>query len=593
MSNRTEIRIPDIGDFERVPVIEVLVAEGDRIEAEQSLLTLESDKATMDVPSPVTGRLVELKVREGDEVSEGDVIAVVEVEHALDDGVESNHGGDAADVNERAPEHGGQTSAVGAPASEQGAGKTGVDFDLVVLGAGPGGYTAAFRAADLGLKVALVERYPALGGVCLNVGCIPSKALLHAGQVIDAALHLAEHGIAFGKPEIDLDKLRQFKQATVDKLTGGLRSMANKRKVEVVTGRAAFAGAHELTVEHDGGTRTLSFAQCIVAAGSRVVKIPGIPWDDPRVMDSTGALELAEVPGRLLIVGGGIIGLEMACVYRALGASITVVEMSEQLMPGADPDLVKPLQQHLEKQGVSVHLKTKVDRVEAGASALTAQFAGDGAPLTAAFDRVLVCVGRRPNGDAIGAEQAGIEVDERGFIPVDGQMRTNQPYIFAIGDIVGPPMLAHKASYEGKVAAEVAAGHRRAADARTIPSVAYTDPEVAWVGLTEREAKRQGLNYGVGKFPWAANGRALGMDRSEGFTKLLFDQRSGRVIGGGVVGLHAGDLIAEIGLAIEMGATAADIGLTIHPHPTLSESVMMAAEMFEGTITDLYAPKKR
>jgi len=479
------------------------------------------------------------------------------------------------------------------PNPEPGSPSGDADFDLVVLGAGPGGYTAAFRAADLGLKVALIERYASLGGVCLNVGCIPSKALLHVGQVIDSAARMAEHGVAFGEPEIDLDRLRGFKQDTVDKLTGGLAGMAKKRKVEVITGRGAFSSGHEITVEHDGESRTVSFAQCIIAAGSRVMKIPGIPWDDERVMDSTGALELAEVPKRLLIIGGGIIGLEMACVYRALGSNITVVEMMGQLMPGADPDLVKPLRQHLEKQDVRFHLNTKVDGVDAGESGLTARFDGNDAPDSGEFDRVLVCVGRRPNGDAVGAEAAGVAVTDRGFIEVDGQMRTNVDHIFAIGDLVGQPMLAHKASYEGKVAAEVAAGHKRAADARTIPSVAYTDPEVAWTGLTENQANEQGLDFGVGKFPWAASGRALGMDRAEGFTKVLFDEKSGRVIGGGVVGLHAGDLIAEIGLAIEMGATAEDIGLTIHPHPTLSESVMMAAEMFEGTITDLYAPKKK
>ncbi|PKL94681.1 MAG: dihydrolipoyl dehydrogenase [Gammaproteobacteria bacterium HGW-Gammaproteobacteria-8] len=607
MANRTEIKVPDIGDFERVPVIEVLVAVGDRIEAEQSLLTLESDKATMEVPSPQTGTLVELKVKEGDGVSEGDVIAVLEIEND-ESGAEESAEPDGADdekseADTRDSERASGDGSADEPSAEASAADTRKpenrpssdthDFDLVVLGAGPGGYTAAFRAADLGLKVALIERYESLGGVCLNVGCIPSKALLHVGQVIDSAAHLAEHGIAFGKPEIDLDKLRGFKQAAVDKLTGGLAGMANKRKVEVITGTAGFSGSHEITVERGGESRTVSFAQCIIAAGSRVVKIPGIPWDDPRVMDSTGALELKEVPQRLLIIGGGIIGLEMACVYHALGSSITVVEMMDQLMPGADPDLVKPLRQQLEKRGVTFHLKTKVDGVEAGDSTLTARFDGENAPASAEFDRVLVCVGRRPNGDAIAADKAGLEITDRGFIEVDGQMRSNVPHIFAIGDIVGQPMLAHKASYEGKVAAEVAAGHKRAADARCIPSVAYTDPEVAWVGVTEREAKDQGLKFGVGKFPWAASGRALGMDRPEGFTKLIFDQASGRVIGGGVVGVHAGDLIAEIGLAIEMGATAEDIGLTIHPHPTLSESVMMAAEMFEGTITDLYAPKQR
>lgn len=592
MSRTVEIKVPDIGDFDKVPVIEVLVRPGERIEPEQSLITLESDKATMDVPAPVAGRLIELKVAEGDEVSEGTVIALVEVEEA---GEASGHAVDSAGSG-GAPDTASSTqsedaSAAQVSSSTQPSGDH--EFDLVVLGAGPGGYTAAFRAADLGLKVALIERYASLGGVCLNVGCIPSKALLHVGEVITAATHLAEHGVSFGKPQIDIAKLREFRQSTVSRLTGGLAGMAKKRGVEVITGRGEFSGTHSITVEKDGNTRTVSFAQCIIAAGSRVMKIPGLPWDDARVMDSTDALELAEIPARLLIIGGGIIGLEMACVYRALGARITVVEMMDQLMPGADADLVKPLQQRLEKLGVTFYLKTRVEGVEAGSSALLARFSGEGAPDSDEFDRVLVCVGRVPNGDRIGADRAGIRVNGRGFIEVDGQMRTSQPHIFAIGDIVGQPMLAHKASYEGKVAAEVAAGHKRAADARVIPSVAYTDPEVAWVGLTERQAKEQGLEYGIGKFPWAASGRALGMDRAEGFTKLLFDEQTGRLIGGGVVGPHAGDLIAEIGLAIEMGATAGDIGLTIHPHPTLSESIMMAAEMFEGTITDLYAPKKK
>ena len=605
MANKIEIRVPDIGDFERVPVIEVLVAAGDRIEAEQSLVTLESDKATMEVPSPKTGKLVELKVQEGDAVSEGDVLGIIEVEDDSADEAgskdETERYGRESEVGKRESESEARASdddesSEGTPAagsSENRSPNGDYDFELVVLGAGPGGYTAAFRAADLGLKVALIERYEALGGVCLNVGCIPSKALLHVGQVIDSAAHLAGHGVSFGAPRIELDRLRGFKQATVDKLTGGLAGMAKKRKVEVITGTAGFSGPHEIKVERGDQTRTVSFAQCIIAAGSRVVRIPGIPWDDTRVMDSTGALELAEVPERLLIIGGGIIGLEMACVYRALGSSITIVEMMDQLMPGADPDLVKPLQQHLDKQGVTFYLKTRVDGVKAGDSALTARLSGDGAPDSAEFDRVLVCVGRRPNGDSIAVDKAGVEVSERGFIEVDGQMRTHVAHIFAIGDVVGQPMLAHKASYEGKIAAEVAAGHKRAADARAIPSVAYTDPELAWVGLTEREARDKGLNFGVGKFPWAASGRALGMDRPEGFTKLLFDESSGRLIGGAVVGSHAGDLIAEIALALEMGATAEDIGLTIHPHPTLSESVMMAAEMFEGTITDLYAPKRR
>ena len=619
MSDKKEIKVPDIGDFDKVPVIEVLVAAGDEVEKEDSLVTLESDKATMEVPSTESGKVVEIKVSEGDEVGEGDVIAVVEVSEGAGEASDE----DGADQEEEKKGSGFRVQGSGessdnaekAEASEsvetaeetrnlkpETSSETGnrkpetdhsFDFDLLVLGSGPGGYTAAFRAADLGLKVALVERYPSLGGVCLNVGCIPSKALLHVGQVIDAAEHLGSHGVTFGKPELDIDKLREFKDDVVGKLTGGLAGMAKKRKVEVLEGTGKFTGEHELSVERDGDRKTVSFNQAIIAAGSRVIEIPGIPWDDDRVMDSTGALQLENVPERLLVIGGGIIGLEMACVYRALGSKVTVVELMDQLMPGADADLVKPLHQHLKKQGVEFHLKTKVEKVEAGDSALTAHFDGDKAPDSAEFDRVLVCVGRRPNGDLIDADQAGVKVDDKGFIKVNGEMRTNVDHVFAIGDIVGQPMLAHKASYEGKVAAEVAAGEKRAADARVIPSVAYTDPEVAWVGLTEQQAREGGLDYGVGKFPWAASGRALGMDRSEGFTKLIFDNKSKRLVGAGVVGLHAGDLIAELALAIEMGCDAEDIGLTIHPHPTLSESVMMAAEAYEGTITDLYMPKKK
>ena len=610
MSKRQDIRVPDIGDFESVPVIEILVAEGDTVEAEQSLITLESDKATMDVPSPAAGRLVELKVAEGDKVSEGDVIGVLEV-----DSREEGSGFGVQGSEEQGARVRGQGAGSGSAGGEAGDKKpetvnrkpetdspeprtlnpepSSKDFDVVVLGSGPGGYTAAFRAADLGLKVALVERYPALGGVCLNVGCIPSKALLHVGQVIDSAAHLSDHGVRFGQPEIDLDALRDYKSGVVGKLTGGLAGMAKKREVEVIRGTGRFADANTIAIEHEGATRSVSFAQCIIAAGSRVVRIPGIPYDDSRVMDSTGALELKDIPKKLLVIGGGIIGLEMACVYRALGSEVTVVELMPQLMPGADADLVKPLQQHMKKMGVQFYLGTKVAGVEAGKESLVARFEGEKAPESAEFDRVLVSVGRRPNGDQIDAEHAGVKVDDRGFIAVDGQMRTGQKHIFAIGDIVGQPMLAHKASYEGKIAAEVAAGHKRAADARTIPSVAYTDPEVAWVGLTEFQAKEQGIDFGVGKFPWAASGRALGMDRSEGFTKLIFDKQTDRLIGAGVVGMHAGDLIAELGLAIEMGCDAADIGLTIHPHPTLSESVMMAAEVYEGTITDLYLGKAK
>ena len=512
---------------------------------------------------------------------EGDRDSGLGTRDSHDDGSEeAEKPDDSEDADEARPETGNRK-----PETDRDPADHDHDFDLAVLGSGPGGYTAAFRAADLGLKVALIERYDSIGGVCLNVGCIPSKALLHVGQVIDSAAHLGEHGVSFGEPEIDLDKLRDFKDGVVGKLTGGLAGMAKKRKVEIIQGTGQFSGEHELVVEHEGKEKTVDFNQCIIAAGSRVIEIPIVPWEDERVMDSTDALELAEVPERLLVIGGGIIGLEMACVYRALGSKVTVVELMDQLMTGADADLVKPLQQHLKKLGVEFHLETKVEKVEAGDKALTATLDGKGAPDTAEFDRVLVCVGRRPNGDQLNAEAAGVDVDDKGFIAVDGQMRTNVDHIFAIGDIVGQPMLAHKGSYEGKVAAEVAAGHKRAADARVIPSVAYTDPEVAWAGLTETQAKEKGLDYGVGKFPWAASGRALGMDRAEGITKLIFDKETDRLIGAGVAGVHAGDLIAELTLAIEMGCDAADIGLTIHPHPTLSESVMMAAEAYEGTIT--------
>ena len=466
-------------------------------------------------------------------------------------------------------------------------------FDLLVIGSGPGGYTAAFRAADLGLRVGLVERYNTLGGVCLNVGCIPSKALLHVGQVIDSAHHLKDHGVVFGEPRIELDALRSYKNRVVGQLTQGLSGMAKKRQVEVIEGSAVFTDAHTVEVQHNDQRRSIAFDQCVIAAGSRVIKIPGIPYEDERVMDSTDALELKDIPKNLLVIGGGIIGMEMACVYRSLGSNVTVVEMSDQLMMPADPDLVRPLQKHFEKLGVKFCLNTRVEKVESAKKHLRVEFSGEHPPKDNAFDRILVAVGRQPNGDQLQADRAGVDVDERGFIAVDGQMRTRQPHIFAIGDLVGQPMLAHKASYEAKVAAEAAAGHARAADARVIPSVAYTDPELAWAGLTEREAQQQGLNYGVGTFPWAASGRAIGMDRTEGITKLIFDKDTDRLIGAGLVGMHAGDLIAELTLAIEMGADVADIGLTIHPHPTLSESVMMASEIYEGTITDLYLPKKK
>jgi dihydrolipoamide dehydrogenase len=471
--------------------------------------------------------------------------------------------------------------------------KADIECQVVVLGSGPGGYTAAFRAADLGQDTVLIERYPALGGVCLNVGCIPSKALLHAARVIDEAAHSADIGIAFGAPKIDLDKLRAYKDKVVAQMNGGLASMSKQRKVRVVEGTGAFASPHEIEVATKDGTKLVRFEHAIIAAGSQALKLPGFPWDDPRMMDSTDALLLADIPKKLLVVGGGIIGLEMACVYDALGSEVTVVELMDQLMPGADPDLVRPLQQRLSKRYAGIHLKVKVAKVEAEKKGLKATFEGEKAPEPQHYDRVLVAVGRAPNGARIGADKAGVAVTDRGFIAVDKQMRTKVSHIFAIGDLVGQPMLAHKATHEAKVAAEVAAGEKSEFVARVIPSVAYTDPEIAWVGLTETEAKKQGIKVGVGKFPHAASGRAVGIGRTEGFTKLLFDEATHRVVGAGIVAPNAGDLIAEVALAIEMGCEAADIGLTIHPHPTLSESVGMAAEVYEGTITDLYLPRKK
>lgn len=464
---------------------------------------------------------------------------------------------------------------------------------MLVLGAGPGGYTAAFRSADLGLDTVLVERYAALGGVCLNVGCIPSKALLHAAAVIDEAAHAKDYGIDFGAPKIGLDALRGYKEKVVGQLTKGLAGMSKQRKVRVVQGNGRFVSPNELEVQGDAGTQLIRFEHCIIAAGSQPVKLPAFPWDDARVMDSTDALELKDIPKSLLVVGGGIIGLEMATVYRALGSAVTVVEFMDQIMPGADTDLIKPLADRLKKQGVAIHLKTKVTEAKATKAGIVCGFDGASIPASDTYDRVLVAVGRTPNGNKLDAGKAGVAVTERGFINVDRQMRTNVPHIFAIGDIIGQPMLAHKATHEGKLAAEVAAGEKKEWVARVIPSVAYTDPEIAWVGITETEAKAKGLKVGVGKFPWAASGRAIGIGRTEGFTKLIFDEASHRIVGGGIVGVHAGDLIAEIGLAIEMGCEVADIGHTIHPHPTLSESVGMAAEVFDGTITDLYIPKKK
>ncbi len=573
MSNTIEITIPDIGDFDNVPVIEVLVNEGDTVKKDQSLVTLESDKATMEIPSPHSGIIKTLSVKEGDDVSIGQSIGSMEITEEATITNKEPETETAKPVESPKPNN----QATKAPDS--------YDTELLVIGAGPGGYTAAFRAADLGMNVTLVERYESLGGVCLNVGCIPSKALLHTAAIIRETEHMASHGVTFNKPKIDREKLLGFKQSVVTKLTGGLEQMAKQRKVNRKTGEAKFVDAHTVSINGEN----LTFKQCIIAAGSQVFKLPGMPWDDERLMDSTDALEMREIPGSMLIIGGGIIGLEMAAVYSALGTEITIVEMMDQIIPGADKDLVRPLMQHIKKQYKEIKLKSKVTACVATTKGLEVEF-DEKEKVT--YDRVLVAVGRVPNGKLLDAENAGVEVTDRGFIEVDKQMRTNVPHIFAIGDIVGQPMLAHKATHEAKIAAEVAHGEKVYFDALVIPSVAYTDPEVAWVGLTELEAKEKDIAYEVGKFPWAASGRAIGNDRTEGFTKLLFDPATNRILGAGIVGTNAGELISELCLAIEMGCEAADIGLTIHPHPTLAESVAMSAEAFEGTITDLYLPKK-
>jgi dihydrolipoamide dehydrogenase len=562
----TEVRVPDIGDFTDVPVIEILVAVGDQVAVEDPLVTLESDKATMDVPAPVAGTVAQLAVAIGDRVSEGSVLMTLEAGGGIPiEEVTHAHAAVASVSSEPVP----------APAGDR-------DFQVVVLGAGPGGYTAAFRAADLGLRVALVERHERLGGVCLNVGCIPSKALLHAARVIAETEEMAAHGISFGPVSVDVEKLIAWKAGVVERLTTGLSGLAKQRGVEVVHGEARFTGPSALRV----GEREITFDNCIIAAGSRSAMIPGLP-DDPRVIDSTGALSPDAIPDRLLVVGGGIIGLEMACVYDALGSKVTVVEMLDQLIPGADPDLVRPLAKRIGARYEDVLLGTRVEGVKAQKNGLKVEIGGAGSRM---FDRVLVAVGRIPNGLAIDAAAAGVAVDERGFIAVDSQMRTGVPGIYAIGDIVGGPMLAHKATHEGKVAAEVIAGHDIAFDAKTIPSVAYTDPEVAWMGLTETEAKAGGVEYEKASFPWAASGRALALGREEGLTKLLVEPGTRRVLGCGIVGVNAGDLIAETVLALEMGADAQDVGLTVHPHPTLSETVAFAAELADETITDLIAP---
>ena len=595
MSNLVEVKVPDIGDFDSVPVIELFVKVGDTLQVDDAIVTLESDKATMDVPSPVAGTVKEVLVQVGSKVGEGALLIKVEAGAAATTA--------PAPAAAAAP----VAAPVAAPTAAAHAGGADIECDMLVLGGGPGGYSAAFRAADLGLKTVIVERYATLGGVCLNVGCIPSKALLHVTAVLEETAHLADAGVSFAAPQIDVDKLRAHKEKVVGKLTSGLAGMAKGRKVDIVRGIGAFLDPHHLEVEvtdgsgqdKTGSKKVVKFKQCIIAAGSAAVHLPFIP-QDPRIVDSTGALELPtfgknSVPKKMLVIGGGIIGLEMATVYSALGAKIDVVEMADGLMQGPDRDAVKVWEKQNAQRFERIMLKTKTVAVEAKEDGLWVKFEGEGAPNADAvrYDMILQAAGRAPNGRKIAADQAGVAVDERGFIPVDAQMRTNVPHIFAIGDIVGNPMLAHKATHEGKLAAEVAAGEKKEWVARVIPSVAYTSPEIAWVGVTETEAKAKGLKVGIGKFPWAASGRAIGIGRTEGFTKLVFDEASHRIIGAGIVGVHAGDLISELALAIEMGAEAADIGATIHPHPTLGETVAMAAEVYEGTITDLYLPKRK
>jgi dihydrolipoamide dehydrogenase len=624
VSEATEIRVPDIGDFTDVPIIEIHVSPGDEVAAEDPLVTLESDKATMDVPAPQAGVIKQLSVQIGDRVSEGSVLLMLESDGAgpssssssgpeAESGSESGsdsrsesksesesdspataaqtkapQGSDGAseqsEATEKSPRSEASVARESAPPPSSADGAGGHDAQVVVIGSGPGGYTAAFRAADLGLKTVLIERYDRLGGVCLNVGCIPSKSLLHAARVVADVEEMAEHGIKFGKAKVDLDALRSWKESVVGKLTGGLEGLARQRKVEVVRGTARLTGKNTVEV----GDRTISFDNCIIAAGSQAASIPGLP-DDPRVIDSTGALSLGEIPKRLLVIGGGIIGLEMATVYDALGSKVTVVELLEQLIPGCDPDLVKPLQKRISGRYEQIHLGTKVESVSAQKNGLRVELS-NGEKHN--FDQVLVAVGRRPNGHAIEAGEAGVTVDDAGFIPVDEQMRTNVPWIYAIGDIVPGPMLAHKATHEGKTAAEVIAGHNVSFDAQAIPSVAYTDPEVAWMGLTETHAKSEGVEYEKAVFPWAASGRALSLGRDDGLTKLLFEPGTRRLLGAGIVGVNAGELIAETVHALEMGSNVEDIALTIHPHPTLTETVAFAAEMGAGTITDLMPPRK-
>ena len=597
MSKLIEIKVPDIGDFKNIPVIEVLVKPGDSVKKEDPLVTLESDKATMDVPAPLAGVVKEVRIKKGDKVSEGSLILTLDAGDGAAAAPAARAPASPAPTPQpaaRAPAEAPRPAAppAAAPVTPYAGPKGELHAEVLVLGAGPGGYTAAFRAADLGKKVVLIERFPTLGGVCLNVGCIPSKALLHIAKVLTESQDAAHAGIEFGKPRVDLGKLRAWKAGVVGKLTKGLSGLARQRKVEVVQGKGQFATAHTLKVETAQGVKTVSFDQCIIAAGSSIARIPGFPYDDKRMIDSTSALELPEVPKRLLVIGGGIIGLEMATVYDALGAKISVVELMDSLIPGADKDIVRPLAKRIEKRYERILLKTKVAKVEAQKDGLKVTFEGENAPKPDTFDYILMAVGRRPNGREINAQAAGVNVNERGYIPVDRQLRTNVPHIFAIGDICGEPMLAHKASHEGKIAAEAAAGHKAFFDARTIPSVAYTDPEIAWMGETEAQLQKRGADYEKAVFPWAASGRAISMDRDEGMTKLLFDKTNHRLLGAAMVGVNAGELIAETVLAYEMGADAADLGLTVHPHPTLSETVFFAAEIAEGSITDLYIPKR-
>jgi dihydrolipoamide dehydrogenase len=591
MSQTIEVKVPDIGDFKDIAIIEISVKAGDTVAAEQSLITLETDKAAMEVPSPAAGVIKKMLVKVGDKVSKDTVILTLEAETA---GTQIQDAGfRMQDAATQIQESGIRIQDAATSESRITNPQSSMHAEVVVLGAGPGGYTAAFRAADLGKQVILIEKHASLGGVCLNVGCIPSKALLHVARVITEADEVSHHGVTFAAPAIDIDKIRGWKEGVVNKLTGGLKQLAKQRQVQVVQGVAKFISINSISVATPEGEKIITFDHAVVAAGSSVSRIPGFPYDDPRIIDSTGALALQDIPKRLLILGGGIIGLEMATVYDALGSKISVVELMDQLIPGADKDLVKPLHARIARRYEAIYLKTRVTKIESLPEGLRVTFDGEQAPEPQLYDRVLMAVGRRPNGREINAEAAGLVVNERGFIPVDKQQRTNVPHIFAIGDIVGDPMLAHKAVHEGKVAAENIAGHKAFFEPLTIPSVAYTDPEIAWMGLTETQAKAQGIEYEKGSFPWAASGRALSVGREEGMTKVLLDPKTRRILGAGIVGVNAGELIAEAVLALEMGADMEDIGLTIHPHPTLSETFCFAAEMAEGTITDLLPPRKK